>query len=194
MDLSNRIDAALSLHVRRIADKTRDLKLDGKARDPVARIAALEKQLDALLQAQPAQLLAAVLAAVAEGVEPGGPPVALDPHHVDVLAAYDRLCKQVLGVAEQRLGKLPASAGHALAASRQRLKKGAREGRAQLEQRLERHSATVRKAGAERREAVRAAVAAERLAEQTTRRRARALWIGALSVLLGSALILWLRR
>lgn len=194
MDLPNRIDAALSLQVRRIVDKTRDLKLDGKARDPVARIAALEKQLDALLQAQPAQLLTAVLAAVGEGAAPGAPPVALDPHHVDVLAAYDRLCKQLLGVSEQRLGKLPASAGPALASSRQRLKKTAREGRAQLEQRLERHSATVRKAGAERRDAVRAAVAAGLRAEQAARRRARALWIGALSVLLGTALILWLRR
>lgn len=187
------IEETLALAVRRVVDKARDLKLASKTTDPLKRIAALEAALLDLLAAQPAALLAAVLQALRPDDGSGAPP-SLDLQHPTLLAAFDRMGKQLVELPAQRLGRLSTVAQAELAASRQRLKKAVREGRVQLKQRLARHSATVRKHGAARREEVRATVAAAQRAEKQAQHRARAWWLGLMILLVGSAVVLWWRR
>lgn len=191
LEIGQILGAALEDCARRTVDKARDLRSDARA-GAQARIAALEKQLGAMIEAAPAQLLSQALEALGKsGTEVQG--FVLEPFHPLLISAYDALCKRLLKLPEHKLGKLAAASVVELNASRGRLKRLAREGRAQLEQRLQRHAATVRKAGEQRRLAVREAHAATVRAETQAKARARQLGIAIFVALVGAMLaVAWL--
>lgn len=191
--VDNDISAALEQLEQRLGNRAGALQGDPRRNDPAGRVTVLEQQLGELLAGLPGGIVGAALdAAAAHGIARRS--VALQPVQPMLLSAFDRICKNLLGVFTRRLGKLPPAAAEQRTQAHARLKRTARAAREQLQQRIDRQDDRAQESNQQRREQIRVATHAQRRAERRASARARSIWLALVLAVLAAMSWLALRK